>query len=156
MSAEIAERGAKNRVTISCVDRAENRLDLDRVAEIVRSQPSQSQATLAAVIRLIEDGGKNIETGDVFSLYERICASRGLKTLTQRRVSDLIAELDMLGIINAKVVSRGRYGRTKEIRLQLGKSALEKIKKILKENYLLRDSIIDGSKKAPGRKRGAS
>ena len=147
MASEIAERGGKNRVTIDCVDGAENKLDLDRVVEIVKAQPRQSQAALAAIIRLTEDGDKNIETGDVFSLYERICASRGLKVLTQRRVSDLIAELDMLGIINAKVISRGRYGRTKEIKLQLGRPVLEKIRKALKDNYLIRDSVADGAKR---------
>jgi len=147
MAAEISERRGNSRVTTECVDRAESKLDLDRVVEIVKAQPRQSQATLAAIIKLTEDGKKNIETGDVFSIYEKICVSRGLKVLTQRRISDLIAELDMLGIINAKVISRGRYGRTKEIRLQLGKKPLENIRKVLKENYLIRDSIIEGAKR---------
>jgi cell division control protein 6 len=146
MAAEISERRGSNRVGIDCVDKAENKLDLDRVVEIVKAQPKQSQAALAAIIRLTENGSKNIETGDVFSLYEKICASRGLKVLTQRRVSDLIAELDMLGIINARVVSRGRYGRTKEIKLQPGKKMIEKIRNVLKENYLIRDSIVGGTK----------
>ena len=57
--------------------------------------------------------------------------------LTQRRVSDLIAELDMLGIINAKVISRGRYGRTREIRILLAKPAVEKIRRVLERSYLL-------------------
>lgn len=153
MASEIAERHGNTRVTIDCVDKAENKLDLDRIVEIVKAQPRQSQAALAAIIRLTENGKNNIETGDVFSLYERICASRGLKVLTQRRVSDLIAELDMLGIINAKVVSKGRYGRTKEIRLQLGKPVLQKIRNVLKENYLIRDSIAD-VKKPVARERG--
>ena len=39
--------------------------------------------------------------------------------LTQRRVTDLISELDMLGIVNAIVVSKGRYGRTKEISMSV-------------------------------------
>ncbi|ERH02641.1 MAG: orc1/cdc6 family replication initiation protein [Halonotius sp. J07HN6] len=39
--------------------------------------------------------------------------------LTQRRVTDLISELDMLGIVNAVVVSKGRYGRTKEMSLSV-------------------------------------
>ena len=35
--------------------------------------------------------------------------------LTARRVSGIISNLDMLGLITAKTVSRGRYGRSKEI-----------------------------------------
>jgi cell division control protein 6 len=34
-------------------------------------------------------------------------------------VSDLISELDILGIISAQIVSKGRYGRTKEIKLNI-------------------------------------
>ncbi|RLG22805.1 hypothetical protein DRN77_05665, partial [Methanosarcinales archaeon] len=40
-----------------------------------------------------------------------------LDVLTQRRITELITELDMLGIVNAIVVNRGRYGMTKEISL---------------------------------------
>lgn len=43
----------------------------------------------------------------------------------------------MLGIINTRVISKGRYGRTREIRITLGEPITENIKKILRENYLL-------------------
>ncbi|HQG61633.1 MAG TPA: cell division control protein Cdc6, partial [Methanofastidiosum sp.] len=56
-----------------------------------------------------------IITGDVFNIYKDLSNILKLDILTQRRVSDLISELDMLGILNAKVVSKGRYGRTREI-----------------------------------------
>ena len=41
--------------------------------------------------------------------------------LTQRRIGDLISELDMLGIINARIRSLGRKGRTKIIELNIPK-----------------------------------
>ena len=62
-----------------------------------------------------------------------LCKTVGLKPLTQRRVSDIIAELDMLGIINSKVISKGRYGRTREIQVLIPSSNLVKIKQALKE-----------------------
>ena len=78
----------------------------------------------------------NIQTGDVYDLYVKTCSNNGLKPLTQRRVSDLIAELDMFGIINAKVLSKGRYGRTKRIRVNLPESLINRIESlILKEMY---------------------
>ena len=46
-----------------------------------------------------------------------MCAASDLEPLTQRRVSGLINELNVLGILNARVVSFGRYGRTKKIRI---------------------------------------
>jgi cell division control protein 6 len=45
-----------------------------------------------------------------------MCALSGYTVLTERRVTELISELDMLGIIEARVVSFGKYGRTKEIK----------------------------------------
>jgi len=55
----------------------------------------------------------------VFNIYKNLCAEIDADVLTQRRVTDLISELDMLGIVNAVVVSKGRYGRTKEISLSV-------------------------------------
>ena len=136
IAAEIAEREGKPKVTLDNVETAEEKKDLDRTVEIVKTQPKQSMAVLASIIKLVENNTKNIQTGDIFELYQQICPNAGLKALTQRRISDLIGELDMLGILSTKVISKGRYGRTREIRLHLSKPLTEKIKKILAENYL--------------------
>ncbi|MEF8882598.1 MAG: cell division control protein Cdc6, partial [Halapricum sp.] len=60
-----------------------------------------------------------INTGEVYNIYKSLCEEIDADVLTQRRVTDLISELDMLGIVNAVVVSKGRYGRTKEISLSV-------------------------------------
>ena len=137
VAGEMAERKKALNVTTAFVDIAEDKLDLDRTTEVVQAQPKQSLAVLAGIIRLTDKKEKDIQTGDIFLEYEKISAKSGLRPLTQRRVSDLIAELDMLGIINAKVISRGRYGRTREIRILLAKPAVEKIRRVLERNYLL-------------------
>lgn len=140
VAGEVVERRGGSTIAVPHIDIAEQKLDTDRITEIVRSQPKQSLAVLAAIFRLKEQGQEDIQTGDVFSYYEKITSRRGLKTLTQRRVQDLINELDMLGVINTRVISKGRYGRTREIRIVLEKSICNKIRKILEENYLL-DSL---------------
>ena len=66
--------------------------------------------------------------------YKNICEKTGLRPLTQRRVSDILAEQDMLGIINAKIISKGRFGRTREMSLAVPSSLKPKIKKILEES----------------------
>jgi Cdc6-like AAA superfamily ATPase len=43
----------------------------------------------------------------------------------------------MLGIINAKVISKGRYGRTREINLGVSKGVRDKIGGILKSSLLI-------------------
>jgi cell division control protein 6 len=104
---------------------------------LVKYLPKQSLAVLSAIIKLHEKNQDDIQTGDVYAYYEKLCTTTGLKSLTQRRVSDLVAELDMLAVINARVISKGRFGRTREIRMLLEDRVLEKIKETLRENYLL-------------------
>ena len=132
VSGEIAERLNEQTVVEKHVDMAEERIDLDRVTETVRNQPKQSQAVLYAIIESPED---KLLTGDVFEYYKKICSGNGLKLLTPRRVSDLIAELDMFGIISTKVISKGRYGRSREIHLAVTGQALDNVKQILAERF---------------------
>ncbi|WP_424017093.1 Cdc6/Cdc18 family protein [Halorientalis pallida] len=116
---ELAERGQTERVEEDHVRRAQEKIELDRVVEVVRTLPTQSKLVLFAIILLEKNGVHNINTGEVYNIYKRLCEEIDADTLTQRRVTDLISELDMLGIVNAVVVSKGRYGRTKEISLSV-------------------------------------
>lgn len=116
---EIAERAQNDCVDEDHVRDAQEKIELDRVIEVVRTLPTQSKLVLFAIIVLGRNGVKDVNTGEVFNVYQRLCEEVGTDTLTQRRVTDLISELDMLGIVNAAVVSKGRYGRTKEISLSV-------------------------------------
>ncbi|PSQ02051.1 cell division control protein Cdc6 [Halobacteriales archaeon QS_5_70_17] len=116
---ELAERGRTERINEEHVRRAQEKIELDRVVEVVRTLPTQSKLVLYAVILLEDNGVHNINTGEVFNIYKRLCEEIDMDVLTQRRVTDLISELDMLGIVNAVVVSKGRYGRTKEMSLSV-------------------------------------
>ena len=70
----------------------------------------------------------------MYDEYVEVCGRTGIRPLTQRRVSSIIAELDMLGLINANVISRGRGGRTKEIKQSIPPSLLGKVTDILKKS----------------------
>ena len=65
------------------------------------------------------------------SIYQEVCDETKNEILTQRRISDIIAELDMLGIINARVISKGRYGRTREISLAIPNSSVNELRETL-------------------------
>ena len=116
---ELAERDRTETVDEKHVRHAQEKIELDRVVEVVRTLPTQSKLVLYATILLEKNGVHNINTGEVFNIYKRLCQEIDADVLTQRRVTDLISELDMLGIVNAVVVSKGRYGRTKEISLSV-------------------------------------
>jgi cell division control protein 6 len=116
---ELAERDRTETIDEKHVRNAQEKIELDRVIEVVRTLPTQSKLVLYATILLEKNGVHNINTGEVFNIYKRLCQEIDADVLTQRRVTDLISELDMLGIVNAVVVSKGRYGRTKEISLSV-------------------------------------
>ena len=116
---ELAERGQSDTVEERHVRQAQEKIELDRVVEVVRTLPTQSKIVLYATILLEKNGARKVNTGEVFNVYKQLCAHTDSDILTQRRVTDLISELDMLGIVNAVVVSKGRYGRTKEISLSV-------------------------------------
>ena len=100
---------------------------------IIESEPTQFQLVLWSIMRLNEKETKSIFTGDIYNEYQKICEKTKNEILTQRRISDIIAEFDMLGIINARVISKGRQGRTREIKLMLAANIKEKAKDILKD-----------------------
>ncbi|WP_323677462.1 orc1/cdc6 family replication initiation protein [Halorubellus sp. PRR65] len=116
---ELAERDQAESVDEAHVRKAQDKIELDRVVEVVRTLPTQSKLVLFSIISLEKNGVHNINTGEVYNIYKRLCEEIDADVLTQRRVTDLISELDMLGIVNAVVVSKGRYGRTKEISLSV-------------------------------------
>ena len=81
-------------------------------------------------------GNKSSEplfTGDVYNYYKD-CVKNKLEVLTQRRVSDIIQEFDMLGIINVRVISKGRGGRMREIKLAITNEIIAKAKEIIRES----------------------
>ena len=134
VAGELAERKGKLTINITHIDDAEDKIERDRIVDIVATQPKQHQVTLYSIITLYSKRKNIIFTGEIYELYKELCDKTGLRPLTQRRISDVISELDMIGLINAKVISKGRYGRTREISLSLSKSLEPKILKILTDS----------------------
>jgi len=134
VAGELAERNNLLKIDISSLDEAEEKIERDRVHEIITSQPKQSQVALLAIFGTAKAAGSRpMFTGDIYELYKDICARVKIRSLTQRRISDIIAELDMLGIINAKVISKGRYGRTRQIGLGIPGSSVPPLEGLLRE-----------------------
>jgi cell division control protein 6 len=121
---ELAERRGDGAVTQDHVREAQKVIERDTITETVKTLPMQSKAVLFSVYVLTSKGQRDIFTGECYNVYSEIAKSLSLDTLTQRRVSDLISELDMLGLINTTVISKGRYGRTKKIKLAVSKKQI--------------------------------
>ncbi|MBD3318585.1 ORC1-type DNA replication protein [Candidatus Woesearchaeota archaeon] len=134
VAGEIAERECQQQVLIAHLDKAEQKIENDRVYHIVRTYPKQSQVILYAILCLHLKKRELFFTGEIYELYEYLCKKLNFRPLTQRRVSDVLSELDMLGLIRARIISKGRYGRMREISLSIGETILPLIKKTLEES----------------------
>jgi len=115
ISGELADRDESKQVSEVHVKQAQAKIETDSMIECIATLPTQSKLILFSMLTL-EQLGQNIFTsGEVTRVYQDIAPDIQLDILTHRRITDLISELNMLGVINTRVVSRGRYGRTKEM-----------------------------------------
>ena len=127
VAGELAEREGANQIVEEHVRLAEKRIEHNRVFEAVKNLPLHSKLVLCSVYLLAKANVNDAITGDIYTVYCELCAETGITPLTQRRVSTLISELDAIGLLNSRVVSLGRYGRTKKIRLGIGRSIIREV-----------------------------
>ena len=136
VAGEIAERSGSRTVEITHLDDAERKVESDKIINSVINQPKQFQSVIYAIL-LISPQKRQFYTGEIYEVYKNICKQTKFNILTQRRISDILAELDMLGIISAKIISKGRYGRTREISLSIEENIIIKLKEIIEKSLQL-------------------
>lgn len=127
VAGELAEREGSAAILEGHIRRAEKRIEHDRITEAVRNLPSHSKIVLCSVYLLGKKKIKSAITGDVYEIYRELCLQLRLTPLSQRRVSGLINELDVIGLLNSRVISMGRYGRSKKIRLGIARSLIREV-----------------------------
>jgi cell division control protein 6 len=126
-SAYLAEKAGSG-ITLTLVDEAATELDRDRYLTLVHSAPPQLQAAMAGIIEATQrTKNGSIGTGEAYDAYRRFCRRVELRPLTGRAFGDIVSELDIYSLLRSRVLSRGRYGRTREIVLDLPQELTEKI-----------------------------
>lgn len=145
IAGEISERDGEKKISEEYIDLANMKIERDKILDIVESEPKQFKLVLYSILQLTKekrlgnssDNHNLFFTGDVYNYYSDLCLKTKTDTLTQRRISDILAEIDMLGLINAKIISKGRHGRTREIKLSIPSNLLDKVESILTESLCL-------------------
>jgi len=136
VAGEIAEREGADKVEVKHVKQAALEIEYGRIQQIISTLPLHAKLVLKSIVSIVREK-RYATTGETYNVYRRLVQSIGLEPLTQRRVSEIISELDMLGLVNAVVVNRGRYGKTKMIRIGDTIDAIEDaLEKSLREHYL--------------------
>ena len=135
VAGELAERAGSKKILLKHIDEANDKIEKDKILDIVQSEPKQFQLVLYSIMKLTEKlKGEPVFTGDVYNFYQDLCAINKCEVLTQRRVSDIIQEFDMLGIINVRIISKGRGGRMREIKLAIANNIFGKVKEIIENS----------------------
>ena len=115
ISVQKAEQRAQSNVDRRHVRLAQSQLEYDQVTPVLKTLPLH-QKLLVLAIKLNEDNGmRNISTGETYRTYSEACMKISVEPLTPRRISSLLNELDTLGLIMARNVSKGRGGRSKQV-----------------------------------------
>src|SRR3990172_73901 len=124
VAGEVAERQGAKIINEDHVREAEKHIEHNRVVEALTNSTLHSKLVLLSVYHLSRS---RATTGEIYDLYNELCGELGIGLLTQRRLGTLVNELDAMGLLNAKGVNMGRYGRTKKIRLEVSRSLLKDV-----------------------------
>jgi cell division control protein 6 len=114
VAAEIAERERSNGVEERHVRFALEKIEKDTNYEVLKNSTTHTKIVILAIMK-----SKNGNTGEVYDIYSSLCNNFEHEPLTQRRITQIISELDQLGLITSDVVSKGRYGRSQRIKITI-------------------------------------
>ena len=119
---ELALDEGSDKVSNDHVKRAKDRIEHNKVTEIISTLPLQQQRVLEAILSLTKLD-EEITSGKLYDAYKELSKK---DAVTYRRIFDFINELELLGIISTNTISRGRgKGRTNIIKLQCDEELLE-------------------------------
>jgi cell division control protein 6 len=123
VSGEVANE-RKSKVVLECLHVAVERVERDWIQEILKDLDIPSKEVLGCIAYL-SVGKAKTSTREVYDLYKKtpnkmfedIMKSLQPPKLGERRVLELVGNLDLVGLISTWNLSRGRKGYTKEIKL---------------------------------------
>lgn len=135
VAAEVAEREGSNTINETHVRLAQQKIDRDTNYEILKNSTSHTKIIILAIMN-----SKNGNTGEMYDIYSSLCTRLQQEPLTQRRITQIISELDQLGLVTTNIVNLGRYGRSQRIKLVI---PLMTIREAFKDDILLSSIIPD-------------
>ena len=120
VAAEIAERSMTMKISEDHIRSAQQKIDNDTNYEILRNSTLHTKLVILSIIK-----SKNGSTGEIYTIYQYFCSKIQQEALTQRRMTQIVGELDQLGLITTNIVNQGRYGRTQRIKLHIHISSVK-------------------------------
>jgi len=133
VAGEIAERGQNLKVTEAHVREASSKMEEDKEMTSLKSFPLHEKLVIIAVMR-----GDGAPTGVVYAHYSSLCKSVAATPLTQRRITQILSEIELSGIITGRITHQGLHGRTKKHKLTI---SAQTVKSAFMDDLTLEDVI---------------
>jgi cell division control protein 6 len=133
VAGEVAERQQSEKVTKEHVREATQKIEENKEETSLKSYPLHEKLVILAIMKA---GGSS--TGEIYSAYKSLCKIVGRDELTQRRITQMLSEIELSGIITGRLIHQGIHGRTKKYKLTISS---EMIKKTFQNDLTLQDII---------------
>jgi len=133
VAGEIAERQQSEKVSQDHVREASLKIEENKEETSLKSYPLHEKLVILAIMKA---GGSS--TGEIYSSYKGLCKIVGRDELTQRRITQMLSEIELSGIISGRLIHQGIHGRTKKYKLTISS---EMIKKTFKDDLTLQDIV---------------
>ena len=133
VAGELAERQQSDKVTIEHVREASQKMEENKEEKSLKSFPLHEKLILIAIMK-----ANGSSTGEIYSSYKNLCKVVGKDELTQRRITQMLSEIELSGLISGRLIHQGIHGRTKKYKLTISS---EMIKKTFKDDLTLQDII---------------
>jgi cell division control protein 6 len=133
VAGEIAEREQSDTVKEDHIRRASLKMEEDKETTALNSYPLHEKLLILAVMK-----ASGNTTGEIYQSYKNLCKTTRQKELTQRRITQMLSEIEMTGLITGKIIHQGMHGRTKKFNLTLN---ADTVKKAFKEDLALEDLL---------------
>lgn len=112
VAGEVAEREQAMAVTEGHIREAASKIEENKEVTALRSYPLHEKLLILAVMR-----AQGSTTGEIYATYKSLARTIRQSELTNRRVTQMLSEIEMSGIISGRITHQGRHGRTKKFRL---------------------------------------
>ena len=131
VASEMAERRQAGTVSEGHVREAAKKMEENKEELTINSFPLHEKLLVIAVMR-----APGAPTGGVYAAYRSLCRKVGETELTQRRATQMLSDMDLLGIVDGRLASQGTHGRTKKHTLTINP---ETVKRTFSKDEALRD-----------------
>ena len=99
VAGELAERQQSDKVTIEHVREASLKIEENKEEASLKSYPLHEKLVLLAIMK-----ANGSSTGEIYSSYKNLCKVVGKDGLTQRRVTQMLSEIELSGIISGRLI----------------------------------------------------